>query len=178
RDHRAGIDLRDLPVNSELGVLFRQHLCDKLQFVSIHRLLLVGAVQQAARGKLEPAGHTRHSGLRLLPVITAWSQFWLCLCGADTLVPECLLLSGFTRRFFFCKPLNPSPPRLRPILNWCRNSTRRNHLGLNSWLGGASFFKFPLHLLADTLIPPISPAVAQSYNKSKSRRRPHPNVGK
>ncbi len=50
RDHRAGIDLRDLPVNIELGILFDEHLREQLQFIGIDCLLLVGTVQQAELG--------------------------------------------------------------------------------------------------------------------------------
>ena len=73
RDHRAGIDLRDLSVHVELGVFFREHLRQQLQFVGIDRLLLVGAMQQAAGRQLEAsgrdAGHGRlglHAGVGAL----------------------------------------------------------------------------------------------------------------
>ena len=49
RDDRAGIDLRDLPVNFELGVFLGQHLRQQLEFVGIDLLLFVGTLQQAAR---------------------------------------------------------------------------------------------------------------------------------
>ena len=74
RDHRAGVDLRDLPVHFELGVFFGEHLRQQLQFVGIHRLLLVGALQQTARRQLVSAGDARHRRLGLVVAVAALSD--------------------------------------------------------------------------------------------------------
>src|SRR5579872_1481750 len=48
RDNGSGIDLRDLTVNLELGVLFRKHLREQFEFVRVNLLLFVRALEQAA----------------------------------------------------------------------------------------------------------------------------------
>ena len=52
RDHRAGIDLRDLSANVELAVLLLQHLGRDLEFVFVDGAVLVGPPQQRGRRKL------------------------------------------------------------------------------------------------------------------------------
>ena len=71
RDHRAGIDLRDLAVNFELGVLLGQHLRQEFEFVGIDGLLLVGTMQQAARRQLVTAGDARHRRLGFVAAVGA-----------------------------------------------------------------------------------------------------------
>ena len=65
-DHGTRIDLRDLPMYVELGILLREHLRQHLQFVGIHNLLLVRTLQQAARRQLVAARDPRHRRLRLV----------------------------------------------------------------------------------------------------------------
>ena len=77
RNHRARIDLRDLPVNLELGILLAQHLRQQFEFigVDVDGLLLVGTLQQAARWQLVTAGDAGHRGLGLVSAVGAIRNF-------------------------------------------------------------------------------------------------------
>ena len=70
-DHRAGIDLRDLAVDVELGIFFGEHLRQNFQFVGIDCLLLIGTLQQAARRQFVAAGDARHGGFGFVIAVGA-----------------------------------------------------------------------------------------------------------
>ena len=75
-DDRSGIDLRDLPVNLELGVFLGEHLRQQFEFVGIDCLLFVGTLQQAARGQLVSAsGDAGHRRLGFVPAVGALGDF-------------------------------------------------------------------------------------------------------
>ena len=73
-DHRARIDLRDLAMHIELGVLRDENLRQHFQFLGIDRLLLVGAVQQAAGRKFETPGDARQGRLGFWSAIRAFGD--------------------------------------------------------------------------------------------------------
>ena len=65
RDHRARINLCDLPVHVELGVTIGEHRSQQLELVFMHRLLLIGTMKQARRRQLVASRDLRHRSLRL-----------------------------------------------------------------------------------------------------------------
>ena len=116
-DDRSGIDLRDLPVNFELGVFFGEHLRQQFEFIGIDGLLFVGTLQQAARGQLVSAGgDAGHGGLGFVSAVGALGDFGIgagffhsvhgqrfgqnsasCWCSLDSLLVHHALNAGAAR---------------------------------------------------------------------------------
>ena len=173
RDHRAGIDLRHLPVNVELGILFRQHLGQQLQFVGINGLLLVRTMQQAAGRQLEAAGRdARHGRLGLGSGVGAFGDFNIrndSFGGRARRLRLELVVLGAGRDGHAIDASGSD--RLRRISGGGR--TRGNQLSCDRRPGSTPLLQLFLHLLFRAVVLPVLIAVPERNREGETRWSPH-----
>ena len=180
---RTGIDLRDLPVNIELGVFRREDLGERLELAGVNRLLFVGTLQQAAgRQFVSAGGNARHRRLGLLPDVPALADFRIrrrfvgARCSSrffHSTGPG--LRACLCRRLLRQHALNPGAPRFCRRLRHGRCRTRLDELRLHDRFGAAPLLELPLLALAGALLPPILVAAPERGNKRKPGGSPELN---
>ena len=179
RDYRPGIDLRHLPVDIKLRVLFGEHLGQQLQFVGINRLLLVGTVQQAAGRQFEATSRDAwHGRLWFRSGVGALRHFnirndgfrrmaWLRLDGV-------FLTSAGRGHAIDAGSSN----RLWRIGRcWSRRGACWNQLSGDRRPSSAPLFQLLLHLLFRPVVLPVFVAVPERNYEGETGRRPDSQGG-
>ena len=179
RDDRSRIDLRDLSVNLELGVLLGEHLRQQLEFVGVDLLLLVGTLQQAARRQLVSAGDARHRGLGFVAAVGALGDFRIGGRFRDAVRGQRLGQNSAgrgrgLRRVLFAI-MRSMPVRRGSDGNLRLRGPRRDQLRLHDRLRNPPLLQFLLLTLLGALLLPIFVAIPQRGDEGEPRRSPQLN---
>ena len=167
-DHRSGIDVRDLPGDIEFRAFVDEILRQVFQLVFVHRVLLIGTMEQRTGRQLVAAGDLGHGGLGFGAAIGALAHrerrhgvFLRRSCG-------CGLAAGFFRQALDSG--SSSRNKLRRIGRG--QAAGGDGLGHYHGLLSAPPLQLALGLGLRARVPPIEKAVPGDEGESESRLHP------